>query len=150
MGIFWSNHVMNKEIPSSTSRLYLVFAVVVPMIISAAVLVIKGSGGSLVGPAMIEAFKFLLEFYLPMISIISAFYFAENNTSILLKKTNLETFVVAIIIVSMWTFLPAFSLIISVTYQDAFALTQALKGYGDAICAAALVFYFVQSNKAET
>lgn len=141
---------MNAKIKSSTGRIALISFTISGMLFGGVVIVLRGSGGSLVSPAMTEALKLLVQFYLPMLAVITAFYFSESGkmkSTENSESTDFEIFFVTIVLVALWAFLPPISLIINDTYQSAFELTKNLKGYGDAIGVGALAYYFSQTSK---
>ena len=127
-------------------RVTLFSAVLIGILASAIVILVKGAGGSLVAPAMTDAFARLLQFYLPMLLIVATFYFTEKR-----KETEpqapprTESYAAGILLVGIWVILPVGALLMSTDYQAAFEFLGAFRGFGDGVGNAALVYCFLKS-----
>ena len=136
---------MNKNITSSRGRWSLMLLVLSSAVLSFAVLFFIGRGGAIAGEAARATIKELLEIYLPLIAMMSAFYFGQAQLQSSEGKTSIEIFAFAIITVGLWVLCPPVLMMFGEAIEDIIETIDLLKPYGETIAAAAIAYYFAKS-----
>lgn len=95
----------------------------------------------------------LLEVFLPLLGIFVAFFFADGGGVAQVPPgqdvpVSPEAFWFAILVVAIWTWLPAGSLIVHDTFEAAMRFVDRFQAFGSLVATAALTFYFSVSSRA--
>ena len=92
------------------------------------------------------AIRRLLEVYMPLLGILAGFHFAEQALSGD-KKISLETFLFAMVLISVWAFLAPLALLLNTTVDAAIRLLSSISVLGTSLAASALAFFFSKSAR---
>lgn len=134
---------MAKAIASGKGRVLLMSVIAACFVGSLLILFFVFGGGSISSENQSNALFKILGFYVPLLTLIATFYFKENlgGTS---SDTPLETFLVALAIVSLWALTPIF-LMLSVYYiEDVMNYIDKLIPVGQSLVLIALAYYFTK------
>jgi hypothetical protein len=132
-----------KAIASGKGRVLLMSVTAACFVGSLLILFFVFGAGAISGENQSNALFKILGFYVPLLTLIATFYFKENlgGTS---SDTPLETFVVALAIVSLWALTPIF-LMLSVYYiEDVLNYIDKLIPVGQSLVLIALGYYFTK------
>jgi hypothetical protein len=104
-------------------------------------------GGGLNPDSVSKAIKYLLEFYLPLLGVVSAFYLAGTGPQVqqALKARLPEAALLAVLIILGWSALPTLTLALSGTYEAAFRVLDSFKIYGSTLSSTAIAFVYAKS-----
>ena len=100
-------------------------------------------GGAIGSENLSNAVFKILGFYIPLLSLIATFLFKENvggTTS----DTPLETFMVALFIVSLWALTPILFLVSKIYIEDVLGYIDKLIPLGQSLALMALGYYFAK------
>lgn len=136
---------MTKKIASSQGRWLLMLMVIGAAVISFAVLFFIGRGGAIAAETSKTTTKELLEIYLPLIAIMSAFYFGQDQPQFGEGKTSIEVFSFSLLTVGLWVFCPPVLMYFGGAIEDILETLSLLKPYGETVSAAAIAYFFAKS-----
>ena len=121
--------------------------VVLSGVISFLALYYIGYGGAISEEGSKQAIKQLLAIYLPLITMMAAFYFGEpaqpGNQE---KETPLESFLFSFVVVALWMFCPPLFVIFGVTIESTLRTIDSFLIYGETIAASGVAYYFARSS----
>lgn len=143
----WSQHTvgalnMGATISNRTGRLCLMVVVLIAFLMSMASLFWLSRGGAIHPVERQETMVKLVGVYLPLLSLIGAFYFGGSNKSKQLSSLRTEAFVFAIAVTSIWVLTPVFFLWLENAIEDVVSDLDKVKLFGDTLALAAIGFYF--------
>jgi hypothetical protein len=131
-----------RIILSRAGRLWLMAVVVVFLVGAIACLFWIGRGEAIRSEMKTAALIDLLGFYMPLLSLMAAFYFGGRQPDRDDKASPLDTFVVALVFTSLWTLVPMFLLLFGGTIEDILETLKKMKPFGDTLALAAIGYYF--------
>jgi hypothetical protein len=107
-----------------------------------------GRDGAISGEGMQEAQNYLLQFYLPLLAIVAAFYFAERRTRAAADRggASAEAFALAFLIVALWVMLPPIIFALSDSYNAAIRTIDSVRLYGNSLSSGAVAFFFAKTS----
>ena len=116
-------------------------------VLSFSVLYWVGRGGAISYAAASPAIKKLLEHFIPLLAILSGFYFSERTSNDEGNQTSVETFAFALVVVAIWVLGPPILIAFCNTIEAAMRLLDSFSIIGTSLTSACLSFYFAQSSK---
>ncbi len=137
---------MNYKIQSIKGRLSLMLVVLISAILSFLTLLITGKIREIQSEAIMQAIKVLIEIYLPLITMMAAFYFGQNIPRSEKNQTSIEIFIFAIITVGIWVVSPIVLFILGGTIDNIIGIISLLKPYGETVAVAGVAYYFAKSG----
>lgn len=136
---------MSRTVNRSVGRWLLMFLVLGGAILTMVVLFYKGAGGAIHNDAKATAFKQLIEIYLPLVTIMGAFFFSEpRSRRAKASDPSLQTLVFAAVLTASWTITPPALLYFTDYIEDFFQYLESVKLLGEAVAAGAVSFYFAK------
>jgi hypothetical protein len=139
---------MSMSLSVRVTRAALTIAVILGGAASFVVLGAIGRNGAISGEGMQEAQNYLLQFYLPLLAIVAAFYFAERRTTAAADRGSApaEAFALAFVIVAIWVMLPPITFALSDSYNAAIRTIDSVRLYGNSLSTAAVTFFFAKTS----
>jgi hypothetical protein len=131
----------NRTIPSRSGRLWLMGIVVAFLVSAIAYLFWIGRDGGIRPDLKTNAVIELLGFYMPLLSLMAAFYFGGSQSHRSNRATPFDTFLVAVIFTMLWSLAPIF-LMSDGGMEDILATLRKIKPVGDTLALAAIGYYF--------
>lgn len=138
---------MIKIISPRTGRVWLMILVVVSFLGAMVSLFLIASGGAIHSQMFQSAAAKLLGFYLPLLSLISVFFFTKGKDETSAAGTPIEAFLFAIVIVTLWVSAPILLLWFGNFIEDILAMMETFKPFGDTLAFAALGYFFSKSSE---
>lgn len=134
---------MTRRVPTDMGRLFLMGIVMSGLILSLASLFWMSREGGIISEIRNYAIVELLKIYLPLLSLIAAFYFGEKkNDKQIVKTTPLDAFIFVLVITSMWSMAPMLLLWLGGPIEEVLEVMKNIKPFGDVIVLAGIGFYF--------
>ena len=134
---------MSKRISANLGRICLMSIVVLGLLVSLISLFWISCQGGIIIKTRNSTIVQLLKVYLPLLSLIAAFYFGEiKDHQHTLKTTAFDAFIFAIVITSIWSMAPMLLIWFGGPIEDALEVLENIKLFGDVIVLAGLGFYF--------
>jgi len=93
------------------------------------------------------AYGKICSFYVPLLSLIGAFFFTRNKDEHSEAGTSIEAFLFAIFVTSIWVVAPLLLLWLEVYIEYILADLEQVKPFGDTIALVAIGYYFSKSNQ---
>jgi hypothetical protein len=134
-------------IQSLVGRRVLLALLLTGFLLSFAILAWVGRGGAISFQSAAPAIKGLLGHYVPLLSILAAFYFSEHAATDVGSSTSVEAFVFASVVVAIWSLAPPVLIAAADTIQASMRILETLTVIGTSLTSASLVFYFSKSAK---
>jgi hypothetical protein len=91
----------------------------------------------------------LAAFYVPLVTLMAAFYFGKARGTTARTSVPLEVFLFAAGIVTLWVITPVFLLVV-LFIEDVLVELQTIKPYGDSLALLAFGYYFSKDHAAQT
>ncbi|HYN24257.1 MAG TPA: transposase, partial [Pyrinomonadaceae bacterium] len=132
----------DRTILSRTGRLWLMVIVFASLVSAIFCLFWIGRDGAIRSELKTEAIIKLLGFYVPLLSLMGAFYFGEKRRKRNATTAPLESFIFALIGTAWWVLFPIFLLWFGGAIQEILALLERIKPVGDTVALAAIGYYF--------
>jgi len=136
-----------SEVSSKTGRLYLMITVLIGFIVSLIVVLWLGRDGGISYDNKKIALGKLAAFYIPLVTLMAAFYFGKARGTTLKTSVPLEAFLFAAGIVTLWVITPIFLLVV-LFIEDVVIELQTIKPYGDSLALLAFGYYFSKDHGA--
>ena len=136
--------VVTRKISSVTGRLWLMGIVLSFFLLSLFTLLWIGRGGAIRPELKLELLGKLAGLYLPLIALMAAFYFGKTRVNRGGRPATVpfETFIFAVLIVTLWVMTPLFFLFFIEAAQDISSTLNRVRPYGDSLALAAVGYYF--------
>lgn len=137
----------NRTIPSRSGRLWLMGIVVTCLVVAIADLFWIGRDGRIRPDLKTEALVELLGIYMPLLSLMAAFYFGGSlapRSSRSIRTTSFETFLVALIFTTLWALAPIV-LMYEGEMEAILATLRKVRPVVDTLALAAIGYYFSKS-----
>jgi hypothetical protein len=134
---------MRRTISPKTGRMLLMGVVFVFFVSAIASLFWLGRGGALRYELRMDAIAKLLAFYLPLFSLMAAFYFGQRQRTN--NRIDIEPFIFAAAILSTWVLTPVFLLWLADNIKEALGYIEKTKPFGDTLALSAVGYYFSKS-----
>jgi hypothetical protein len=137
--------VAERKVSSNMGRLCLMVVVFFFFLASVGVLLWIGRDGGISYDLKIGALGKLAAFYMPLLTLMAAFYFGGSRSKTLNAIVPLEAFVFAVIVVTLWVIVPIF-LLLTLFIEDVAPALERVKPYGDSLALLAVGYYFSQDH----
>ena len=136
---------MNQNVSSQKGRWILMIVILGSFIASFLILFIVGRHGRIAAEGIYATIKELIGIYLPLIAMMTAFYFGQQRAGLQTNSTTIETFVFSVLTVSAWVLIPPIFILFGGAIESIFDTINLLKPYGDTVAAAGVAFYFART-----
>ena len=134
-----------SEVSSKTGRLYLMAIVLIAFIVSLLLVLWLGREGGISYDTKRTALGKLAAFYVPLVTLMAAFYFGKGRETTFKTSVPLEVFLFAAGIVTLWVITPIFLLAV-LFIEDVLTGLQTIKPYGDSVALLAFGYYFSKDH----
>lgn len=131
-----------SRVPSRIGRLSLMGMVMLLFLCSVLSLFWLARGGRIHPDGRKIALVKLIGVYLPILSLMGAFYFGGDQNRRRTSTTAMEAFAFALIVTSLWVIAPLFLLWCIGPIEDVLDHLEMIKPIGDTLTLAAIGFYF--------
>jgi len=118
--------------------------VFISFVCSVLLLLWLGRGDGIAPHLKLSALGKLAGFYLPLLSLMAAFYFVGTAGRRRSATVPIDAFVFAMVIVFLWVLIPLF--LLSFLFVEDFLVTiEKVKPFGDSLALAAVGYYFAKN-----
>ena len=130
---------MKNRIRKSIGRWVIWISTIGSGLLSIIILLYVGRGGRIHNDMINFGIVKILEIYLPIIAIMTAFYFvgSRNGKANTSQYVSIEVFTFSVVISSLWIFLPPLMITFIIPIEHSFNLLQQFEKYGQTAAIAA-------------
>jgi hypothetical protein len=137
--------ITEREVSSKAGRLYLMGIVFIFFLSSLIVVLWLGRGGGISYDTKITAMGRLAAFYVPLFTLMTAFYFGRSKGRASDATVPFDAFFFAAAIVTLWVITPIF-LLMTLFIEDVLTALERIKPYGDSLALLAVGYYFSKDH----
>ncbi|QQO53877.1 MAG: hypothetical protein N838_11430 [Thiohalocapsa sp. PB-PSB1] len=136
---------MTTSVKPQQGRLILMIIVVGSALGAFLALAYAGRDGGIIWDTVKSVMNDLLGIYLPLIAMMSAFYFGEAKPLPERASEPVQTFLFTLITAGVWVLLPPVLILFGGAIEGVQETLTLLKPYGETIAAAGIGYYFARS-----